>query len=327
MEGVMDLGPHHLRLIDAIAATSSISKGAARLGLSQPAVSRMLNRVERQLGVQLFTRTSGGVRVTAVGSEVVTRARAILAGLDDLSTAIAADPRAAQHLLRVGAQPSPIFHRISAQFAMLFPRAHVQLRVDNGQQRIVSLLTSGALDVGLILEPLNCRPISPPGLHRHEIVECEPAFVAMAARDPLAALDSIDLVQLRDREWIDDPSDDSSYPAYFRQACATAGFLPRVSFWTGDWGMIQALIKSQQAVMLFHPTSRPVDGITLRPLTGTPLAHRLVLLWRDDAASTARRMISALEHLYPQLVAEQPIYSRWWNAHPEAHPRIPQVAG
>ncbi len=66
-------------MIEAIAATGSISKAAARLGLTQPAVSTMLRRVEGHLGVQLFVRSPEGVTPTPVGAEVATRARAALA--------------------------------------------------------------------------------------------------------------------------------------------------------------------------------------------------------------------------------------------------------
>ncbi|MFC6929420.1 LysR family transcriptional regulator [Actinomadura yumaensis] len=53
----MDLGPQHLRMIVAVSETGSIGKAAARLDLTQPAVSTMLRRVEKHLGVRLFVRS------------------------------------------------------------------------------------------------------------------------------------------------------------------------------------------------------------------------------------------------------------------------------
>ncbi|WP_020673957.1 LysR family transcriptional regulator [Amycolatopsis nigrescens] len=320
----MELGPHHLRMLDAIAANSSISKAAARLGLSQPAVSTMLRRVERHLGVQLFTRTSEGTAVTPVGAEVVARARAVLAGLDDLGAAVARSPRdgRAVPVLRLGAQPCPALNTLSGQLGMVLPRARVRLRVDPSPGRIVSLLGSGALDVGLVLEPVIRTGSAPPDVERQVLVHREPAFAGLSTQDSLARCDSIGLADLGERQWIDDPLDDGPWPAYFRQACASAGFQPQVSFWTGDWHVSNSLVRSGQAVALYHPTSRLLDGLVLRPLRGDPLAHRVVLMWRREAASAAHRLAAALGDIYRKLATANTEYARWWAEHPGAHPAL-----
>ncbi|WP_417999910.1 LysR family transcriptional regulator [Kibdelosporangium phytohabitans] len=79
-------------MIDAIASAGSISKAAAQLDLTQPSVSTMLNRVERHLGIRLFNRSSDGVSLTPLGTEVVSRSRAILAGVDDLYATLRGSP-------------------------------------------------------------------------------------------------------------------------------------------------------------------------------------------------------------------------------------------
>ncbi len=127
----MDLGPHHLRMIEAIASTGSISKAAARLDLTQPAVSTTLRRVESHLGVQLFVRSPEGVTPTPVGTEVAARARVVMSCIDDLNMAlgrpIAGSPAPP---LRVGAQICPALVLLSDRFDTLFPSTRLHLRVD-----------------------------------------------------------------------------------------------------------------------------------------------------------------------------------------------------
>ena len=318
----MDLGPHHLRMIEAIAATGSISKAAARLGLTQPAVSTMLRRVEGHLGVQLFVRSPEGVTPTPVGAEVATRARAALAGIDDLNAALAHRLPAAPPLLRIGIQACPALTGLGEHLDALHPEARLQLRVDPGGGRILALLGSGALDIGLFQEPAGHDPRPRDGLRRLVLVEREPLLVGMAAAGPLAAGPAVDLADLADRDWLDDPLDDGPWPAHFRAVCAGAGFTPRVRYWSSDWQISASLIRSGRAVGLYQPTAASRDGIAFRRIAGDPLAQRVVLMWRPEAEPAAERLRAAFTGVYLGLVQAQRIYREWWDEHPEAHPAL-----
>ncbi|TMR03848.1 LysR family transcriptional regulator [Actinomadura soli] len=328
----VDLGPHHLRMIEAIAATGSISKAAARLGLTQPAVSTMLRRVESHLGVQLFVRSPEGVTPTPVGAEVATRARAALASIDDLNAALAhriRDP-SAMPLLRVGVQACPALTRLSDHLGALSPVSRLQLRVDQGGGRIPALLASGALDVGLFQEPVDHVPRPRDArdeLERLVIVDREPILVGVSSSSPLAAHDTVDLADLADQDWLDDPLDDGPWPAYVRGVCAGAGFQPRVRFWSSDWQISASLIRSGRAIGLYQPSAGVRDGIVFRRITGDPIVQRVVLVWRPEAEKAAERLRVVFSDIYLDLVRAQPVFRDWWDEHPEAHPGLPVTAG
>ncbi|MEU9866393.1 LysR family transcriptional regulator [Actinomadura sp. NPDC048021] len=325
----MDLGPHHLRMIEAIAATGSISKAAARLGLTQPAVSTMLRRVEGHLGVQLFVRSPEGVTPTPVGAEVATRARAALAGIDDLNAALAhrvSEPAAAP-LLRIGVQACPVLTRLGDHLGSLSPESRLHLRVDPGGGRIPALLASGTLDIGLFQEPVDRPPRPRGGLERLVLVEREPALVGMSCSSPLAAGATVDLADLADHDWIDDPLDDGPWPAYLRGVCAEAGFRPRVRYWATDWQISASLIRSGRAVAIYQPTAAPRAGVAFRRITGDPLGQRVVLMWRPGAGRAAARLRDVFDAVYLDLVRAQRAYGDWWDEHPEAHPALPVPAG
>lgn len=318
----MDLGPHHLRMIEAIATTGSISKAAARLDLTQPAVSTTLRRVESHLGAQLFVRSPEGVTPTPIGAEVAARARVVMSCIDDLNMALARKPLAGSPVLplRVGAQICPALVKLSDRFDTLFPSARLHLRVDRGSGRIVSLIASGALDIGLVQVPRGHIPATPAGVESFVLVDDEPMLVGVAANSPLASHDVLALGDLAEYEWIDDAADDGPWPAYFREVCAAAGFRPRVDFWSSDWQISSSLIRSGRAIGLYQPTAVARDGVEFRRLKDDPFGQRIMLLWRQEASAAALRMRDALSRAHLELVRASEIYSRWWEDHPEAHP-------
>lgn len=80
-----------LRILHALATTGSLTAAAASLGLSQPAVSQRIKRVETRLGVPLIERSGRGIRLTPAGNiladhgrTVVSEIDAALAAIDDL---------------------------------------------------------------------------------------------------------------------------------------------------------------------------------------------------------------------------------------------------
>jgi DNA-binding transcriptional LysR family regulator len=73
----------HLRMMSALAQTGQIGLAADRLGLTQPAASRLLAEVERIVGAPVHARVGRGVALTALGAVVARRAERVLMELQD----------------------------------------------------------------------------------------------------------------------------------------------------------------------------------------------------------------------------------------------------
>src|SRR5439155_13086068 len=97
---------HHLSVFHAVATEASVSRGAERLAISQPAVSKQLRELERRLRTTLFDRHPKGVRLTAAGESLADYARRIFALADEAERAMADVAGLRRGRLAVGAGPT-----------------------------------------------------------------------------------------------------------------------------------------------------------------------------------------------------------------------------
>ncbi|SLN68083.1 LysR family transcriptional regulator [Roseisalinus antarcticus] len=93
----------HYRLIHAIAETGQLSLAADRLAISQPAASRMLGEVERDLHAEVFERHPKGMRPTPIGGVLARRAGALLSDLEVTALEVQAFRAGRSGTVRVGA--------------------------------------------------------------------------------------------------------------------------------------------------------------------------------------------------------------------------------
>src|ERR1700744_1604222 len=92
-----------VRTVVAISETGSLSKAGDRLGLSQPAISAQIKRIQSLVGGSLFVKTANGTTVTELGKLALRQARLILEANDRLLRL--AGPTQARQMLRVGLSP------------------------------------------------------------------------------------------------------------------------------------------------------------------------------------------------------------------------------
>ena len=108
----------------AVAETGQVSAAAERLAMNQPALSRIIVRLERRFGRPLFERVPGGMRLTALGAGVAERARRILREYEDAERALDAAIAGRAGGFRVTANPTwseTVLARVTARFHEAFP--------------------------------------------------------------------------------------------------------------------------------------------------------------------------------------------------------------
>ena len=143
--------------------------------VTQSTLSAGIKELENQLGVQLVERTKRSVRLTAVGEDVVARARELLAAATDLAESARSAARPLAGPLRFGAIPT-IAPFLLPQVLPPLRRAHPELKLylrEDQTERLLERLRAGSLDLALIALPYDTGD-----LHVRELFKDEFWFVA-----------------------------------------------------------------------------------------------------------------------------------------------------
>ncbi len=186
--------PELLRTFLAVREHSNLTRAAEVLYLSQPAVSRRLERLERALGVRLFERLGKALRATEAGDALAVEGAALLGSLERLGEAMRAR-RAGEHgRIRVGASSTPglyLLPRVVRAYRRRFPRVAVEYSVQNSL-RIEERVVRNELDVGFTGAHLTHAALRLERL-------CDDEIVLYCARThPLARRTRLDPRQLED---------------------------------------------------------------------------------------------------------------------------------
>jgi DNA-binding transcriptional LysR family regulator len=323
-----ELDLRHLRVVCLVADTGSLSRAAARLGVSQPALTAQLQRIERRVGAALFLRGNGGVRPTELGSYVVASARVVLGDVDRLTRGIAELVRAhPDDALRLAGFPGARVPVWTARMVEALDGTDVQMDTLADAAALTERVLDGSADFAqLEIFPGFSGPL--PGKLQSRLLVHEPLFVALPQEHPLAAAEEVRLADLAGEEWVMLPLHASAEQLVFSRACADAGFSPRVRHQVTDASTARTLV-ARGAASLATPTSRDGGGLAVRPLAGSPLVQHVVMAWRWDGprAVLADRAFRCAALGYLELLDLNPYYRRWWDAHPQAHTELDDVLG
>lgn len=183
----MALNLNQLRIFRAVCETNSITAAAARLRISQPAVSKQLADLERSVGVVLVDRGPRGVRLTPAGELLSAHARRLFQEEQAAEAALSALLGLAAGKLAVGASTTIGNYIVPALFGELHrahPRLELELVIGNSA-RIHHELLERRLDLGLI-EGL----VAPEGL-RIEVFTHDEIVLIVSPEHPLARAPAI----------------------------------------------------------------------------------------------------------------------------------------
>ncbi len=288
----------HLRYFVVVAEELNFSRAATRLHMAQPPLSVAIRQLERELGTDLFLRTTREVKLTEAGRVLLDGARRTLAEAD---RAVAAAERAGKGelgRLRVAFSWSARFETLPALGRVLraqHPDVEL-LAQEMWNAAMIPALQSGAVDIAIAL----CPELAPD--LADEVIRTEPVVAVLPARHPLAGEQAIPLGSLGEETFV-----------FFTRElaprlhdalvglCRRAGFEPKVrsgSFHTGwDLGIL-----SQAAVVAVAPksvTMRLAEGVVAVPLSEPADLLDTRLLWRmDDPSPTVEVFRSAARTVF-----------------------------
>ncbi|GAA3395094.1 LysR family transcriptional regulator [Streptomyces roseoviridis] len=190
-----DLDPRLLRAFVAVAEELHFTRAAGRLYVAQQALSRDVRRLERELGAELFVRTTRQVALTPDGERLLPYAHKVLAAHDELADAFRGAPRP----LLVDLNSAGLGHeRVLHRARELAPDLELMARYESGLTGAVREILAGRLDAsfgryGGLAPELRARLET-------RFVRYEPMAVLLPEDDPLAELPAVPLDALAGRD-------------------------------------------------------------------------------------------------------------------------------
>ncbi|WP_425246676.1 LysR family transcriptional regulator [Streptomyces sp. NEAU-NA10] len=182
------LDPRLLRAFLAVAEELHFTRAAARLYVAQQALSRDVRRLERELGAELFVRTTRQVTLTADGERLVPHARRVLQAQDDLLAAFA---QARPLLVDLNSPELETGRRVLYRARELAPEHELMARYESGLTGAAVEILAGRLDASFGrfagLDPALRAQLD------HQLVRHEPMAVLLPEGHRLAELAQVPL--------------------------------------------------------------------------------------------------------------------------------------
>lgn len=279
----------------AVADELHFGRAAERLGIVQPAVSRLVRRLEGELGVTLFERTSHRVTLTPAGAMLAERAGTVLADVNAFADTAAELADGKTGAVRIGTtEPmGPRLQLLLERFAAAEPGIQVDLQPAHTPDKLAAL-RNGELDAAFVRHPGRAEGL------RVEVLWREPLVVVLPARHPRAAETAVAPADLADLPFLVTERADS--PGVHDALLAAAHITldasnsvarranpPLLPFRREQEAL--ALIATGAAWTLLEAGSAPrLPDVAVRPLPTPGATLSVALAWRAATPSPAVRV-------------------------------------
>src|SRR5262245_15192504 len=291
----MDVHLRNVRYFVAVADEGNFTRAAERLHVSQPALSKQIRLLERDLGFVLFRRDRRTISLTTAGESLVAPARELLECWNAAVRETALRAREAEALLCVGFQTSVaggLYRDAAATFAGEHDGWRPALRLHPWSDATAGLL-DGSSDVAFVWLPL-----PDPERLAWSVLREEPRHVALWADHPLAEKDELTIEDLLDAPFVALPRSAGVARDYWLATAERAGRPVKVGAQAGSPDAAFEAVAARQGVVLLAAgnaeryarpelVSRPV--VDLSPC-------RLAVAWRaGDDRAVVRDFVAAAE--------------------------------
>lgn len=243
-----DVKLRHLRLLVAIEDAGQLSKAAALLHITQPALSKALSEIERGIGQPLFDRSARGLVPNARGAAMIRAARNVLGELERAGAELRDLVERPTRVLMVGAMPTASLGFLGQAIALLHQRdASLTVRVVDGvTETLLSQLMLGRLH---LVVGARLRESLPEAVRAHWLCD-DPMRLVVAIGHPLARRRAPDWAACLEHPWVLPPP---GHPV--RQALEAAlqrrGLAAPARTLEGlEIGLVLALLTHAQAINL-----------------------------------------------------------------------------
>lgn len=301
----MNVNLRDLGYFEVVAELGHLGQAAERLGRSQPALSKCMQRLEESFGAPLFNRAGRGIQLTAVGEVLLARARLLRSASEEALREVSDFAQGNAGHVRIGSGPIAADHVLPTLCQLLLseaPGTTIDITV-GPSMALREQLREGSIDLLIGLVP------APDALFQtHSLFE-DAVVVAASPEHPVFALPQITLpallaygwalpaASIPSRQWLDAVFQSSGLP------------LPRVQISANSIPLLPALIR--RTGLLSFVSRRTLSSgshgaLKEVPLLDTTLQRTLGVTYRRDGylSPAARRLLSLLQSRGEGLMAD-----------------------
>jgi len=296
----MSIDLKQLKYFLAVAEEKSFSRAAERLHISQPPLSQQIMKLESELGVRLFARTTRTFELTVAGKALMVEAADMLGRMRMTIDTVRQIDRGEVGRLRVGIVGSAMWGPIPSlleEFQSKFPKVTWTIH-EFGPTVQYEALRAKQIDVGFWREPkLDEDDLRNDNL-RQELCFRENVCVALNEHHPLAKHDAIELTDIAGEPMLTLALDKSAFPRYLIQCCVKAGFHPAIFQEASEPQTLLAMVGAGLGVALMPETTSRIGwpGVVFVPIrTDPPSANLYITYTTLDDAPVVRAFLNILK--------------------------------
>lgn len=290
----------HFAAFTAVAQELHFGRAAETLHIAQPALSQMIRSLEKDMGVQLFERTTRRVRLTSSGEALLEPAQAIQAQVNGARRIARAAQEGVVGRVKIGfggTSGYSILSRLSREVAYRQPGISLELHPQTYSGEAALAVRDGRMDLAVISPP------SPAGIDVH-VIRQERVMVAVPTDHELADQEIVSMSDLVDQPFISyAPSHGSQVREVMMRLADEAGFLPHIMQEAPDPYSLLALVGAQVGIAIVVESSDHIriDGVSYVRLAEGGDAFTLALGWRRNNPSEAlARVVEIVREILPE---------------------------
>lgn len=278
-----------------VAKDRSFTLAARNLHLSQPALSKMIKKLEEDLGVQLFDRSEHKMTLTDAGEKLFEEGQKLLSEMAAVTEAIKDTKNLKTGNVSVGIPPvigTSYFPPLIANFRNDYPGINLSI-IENGAVTVYEMVEKGFVDLGLIILPeLSDR------IEYIPVIEDE--AVLIVHRDhPLANRSSVKFEDLQNEAFAL-LNETFLIHHHVIKACREAGFEPNIYFSSSQWDFLTELVCLNQGISILP---RPIlarfnsQNIKQIPIDHPEMRWRIAIILKKNryVSHAARKFIDYIK--------------------------------
>lgn len=286
-----------LEVFVTIVEKNGFTKAAEALYVGQPALSKTIQKLEQELDVTLFDRSSKKIELTDEGKLFYDKSKEILAKINSIPESLHELSKVISGVVKIGIPQiigTIFFPQVAYRFLEKYPNVTLTTKEDGGVI-IENLVNRGELDIGFVVLPASNTLDA-------EIIYQDKFVVCVSSKHPLAKTEIVSLSQLKHEKFI---LFDRSFALYnlIRNHCIESGFSPDVVFQSTQWDLVLELVSAQLGITIIpEKLTNKLNGIDIKalPIKEPKMLWNIGIITKKNAYKSyaLREFINMVKEIY-----------------------------